>query len=391
MALYKRHGIYHCDFVVNGQRFRQTLETRDWREATQRENDLKVRAREGKLASGMTAEFSRLAFSTAADRYVKERGLTCIQTTVKQEASHFKPMKEVFGLKRLNQIDADDIRQYQARRLAAGKHPSTVNHEVKALLRLLKRAKLASRLRDDVRLLTIRREPRQMLTPAEKRRLFETAASNPEWQVAYSAALLTANTSMRPVEIRRLKWADLDAFARLITVRRSKTDAGSRVIPLNDEAWSGVCSLKSRADAFGTGQQDHYILPRMVPAVDGTRPMGNGGWRSAWRSLRQAAAAGDPANGVEAIPRLAELRFYDLRHQFVTELCEAGVPEAVIRELAGHIDPEMTRHYSHPRIAARRAAVEMLAPPKRRRKRSRIGGYVTKHATKALPAIAQTS
>ena len=44
MALYKRHGIYHCDFVVNGQRFRQTLETRDWREAMQRENDLKARA-----------------------------------------------------------------------------------------------------------------------------------------------------------------------------------------------------------------------------------------------------------------------------------------------------------------------------------------------------------
>jgi len=40
MALYKRHGIYHCDFVVNGQRFRQTLETHDWWEATQKENDL---------------------------------------------------------------------------------------------------------------------------------------------------------------------------------------------------------------------------------------------------------------------------------------------------------------------------------------------------------------
>ena len=62
----------------------------------------------------------------------------------------------------------------------------------------------------------------------------------------------------------------------------------------------------------------------------------------------------------------------------MTELCEAGVPESVIRELAGHIDPSMTRWYAHPRMAARRAAVEKL---------SIVGlavkddGYVTKHVT----------
>jgi hypothetical protein len=67
----------------------------------------------------------------------------------------------------LNQITADDIRAYQAERLGNGKHSNTVNHEIKTLLRLLKRAKLASRLRDDVRLLPVKRAVRTMLTPAE--------------------------------------------------------------------------------------------------------------------------------------------------------------------------------------------------------------------------------
>ena len=75
MALRKRNGIYHCDFVLNGQRFRQTLETTDWREATQKENDLKARARDGKLGSGITAEFSRLMFNNAVDRYLAEVAL----------------------------------------------------------------------------------------------------------------------------------------------------------------------------------------------------------------------------------------------------------------------------------------------------------------------------
>lgn len=392
MAIYQRNGIHHCDFMVNGERYRQTLETSDRREAKQRERDLITLAKEGKLASGVTAEFARLAFGAAVDRHLKERAVTVIDATIKQENSYFKPMKEIFGSKRLNQIGADDIRQYQASRLALRKHPNTVNHEVKALLRLLKRAKLASRLRDDVRLLTVKREPREMLTPAEKLRILETAASKPEWDVAYSAAVLTANTSMRPVEIRRLKWEDLDPFGRLITVRRSKTDAGTRVIPLNDEAWCAVRGLKERADALGTNQPEHYMLPRMRPGFDGARPMGSGGWRSAWRSLRRAAAKGDPENGKPKIPRLATLRYYDLRHQFVTELCEAGVPEAVIRELAGHVDPEMTRHYSHPRLAARRAAVEMLTAVRRVPKTGRLkGSYVTNHVTKRLSVVATAS
>ena len=92
--------------------------------------------------------------------------------------------------------------------------------------------------------------------------------------------------------------------------------------------------------------------------------MGRSGWRKAWRSLRAAAAKGDEAIGKHPMPRLATLRYYDLRHLFVTELSEEGVPESVIRELAGHVDPEMMRIYSHPRLAARRAAVAVLSTVK---------------------------
>ena len=65
-------------------------------------------------------------------------------------------------------------------------------------------------------------------------------------------------------------------------------------------------------------------------------------------------------------------------------MLEAGIPEGVIREVAGHVDPAMTRHYSHPRLAARRAAAEVLStvklPPTSRSRR----GYVTNRVTKAL-------
>jgi integrase len=156
---------------------------------------------------------------------------------------------------------------------------------------------------------------------------------------------------MRPCEIKRLKWRDLDPFNRTLTVRLSKTDAGSRILPLNGEAWSAVAALKQRADALGVYGPEFYIFHRQFPKADPARPLGKSGWRSAWRSLRGAAG-------------MPWLHYHDLRHLRVTERLEAGVPEGVIRDLAAQIDPNMTRHYSHPRLAAKRAAVEVLATVK---------------------------
>ena len=50
----------------------------------------------------------------------------------------------------------------------------------------------------------------------------------------------------------------------------------------------------------------------------------------------------------------------------------------MIRELAGHIDPAMTRWYAHPRMMARRAAVEKLSTMSRPEIE---GGYDTNNVT----------
>ena len=40
MSLYKRGKTWHTDFSVNGERFRQSLDTTDWREAQAKEKEL---------------------------------------------------------------------------------------------------------------------------------------------------------------------------------------------------------------------------------------------------------------------------------------------------------------------------------------------------------------
>src|ERR1700755_572831 len=82
-------------------------------------------------------------------------------------------------------------------------------------------------------------------------------------------------------------------------------------------------------------------------------------FRTAWRSLVKAAAkrAGDEAAKLalesgadpEAARRSAArpfrgFRFHDLRHQSITEMGEAGIPEAAMQSIAGHLSKKMLDH-----------------------------------------------
>jgi integrase len=46
-----------------------------------------------------------------------------------------------------------------------------------------------------------------------------------------------------------------------LTVRRSKTTAGERVIPLNADAWAAILELWERAKTYGGTEPEHYVFP----------------------------------------------------------------------------------------------------------------------------------
>ena len=61
------------------------------------------------------------------------------------------------------------------------------------------------------------------------------------------------------------------------------------------------------------------------------------------------------------MPRLATLRFHDLRHHAVTELAESLASDQTIMAIAGHVSPRMYAHNSHVRMEARRTALDALS------------------------------
>jgi integrase len=105
------------------------------------------------------------------------------------------------------------------------------------------------------------------LTPEERKRLFDGAASNPEWEHVYCAAVVAANTSMRPVEVKHLRRRDVDLVKKLVYVRRSKNETSQRVIPLNASAITAVARMLERGDLLGHTEPDHFLWPRTTASM----------------------------------------------------------------------------------------------------------------------------
>jgi integrase len=245
MSLFKRHKTWWTDVSINGQRYRESLETTDWREAQAREKEFIIDASQGKLGHS-SHKFARLPFPEASKRYLADREPRLARRSIVTELERLKPLRLHFERVTLVQISAESIMGYVTARKASGVGNRTVNLELGILRRILKRGKLWHRMADDIKPLPERRDIGRALTYEEKVRLLKTANSKPEWQIARLAMELALNTTMRACEIRGLVWRDINLLERTLTVRHSKTEAGERVIPLNANAWSAIMELRDR-------------------------------------------------------------------------------------------------------------------------------------------------
>jgi integrase len=378
MSLTKRGKTWHTHFFVDGRRFRQSLETSDWREAQAKEKELIARASQGKLAPE-SQQFSKLNITEAIERYLADRAAHVQPRSKRSEFDHAKPLREYFSSVPIRRIDLDSILAYVRQRKAKGLSNVTVNMEVGILRRILKRAKRWHLFADEVPRLPEKRDIGRALQPGEKLRLLKVAQSKPEWETAYLASVLALNTTMRGCEVKGLRWRDVDLLDRSLTIRRSKTRAGERVIPLNASSYIAIMRLRERAHRlFGSDlQPDWYLFPSAegYSKPDPTRPMN--GWRSAWRSLTRAITCpacselqnpgticlnekcGADISKVKS--STAGLRFHDLRHHAITELAESQASDRTVMSIAGHVSQAMLAHYSHVRIEAKRKALDALA------------------------------
>lgn len=275
----------------------------------------------------------------------------------------------VFGPdKRLDQITDLDLDRYQVHRLKMKKlkgdgpiSANTVNLEILYLSHVMKKAKLWDKISGTYkRLPKNKRAIGRAITMEQFIELVKTARENPAWEVALCASVLAASSGgQRGIEIKNLRLGNINITAdeAWIVIPRdaTKTDAGCREIPLNGLARWAAERLIERATLAGASEPHHYLLPKdrtkhtrpddpMKGKMKGYDPTDHqSSWHQSWNAL--CSKAGLPG-----------LRFHDMRHLFITQAAEAGVPLLVTESLVGHMSAEMIRHYTHIREGAKKKA-----------------------------------
>ena len=406
MALKKRGKTWHTHFFVDGVRFRQSLETSDWRKAQSIERDLIQNAKAGKLAAKKD-DFARLAFSAAAGRFLADRKPHLSARSIQTEGERVKPINKKLGDIVVYRMTPAQVAAYIRERNAAGRANATINRELDIIRGVLKRAKRWHLFAEEIHPLPIRQSIGQALTYEEKVKLLHRAAARPEWETAAFATRLALNTTMRSCEIKELRWRDVDMIGRSLMVKKSKTDAGERVIPLNADAWAVILELYRRSQKLGCTESSHFLFPACETAhIDPTKPIKS--WRTAWRRLTRAIQCpgcgllqnpGETCVSCEAsIAKIkspfAGYRFHDLRHQAITELAESTASDSTIMSIAGHVSRKMLAHYSHVRLDAKRNALDALTMGRGKQADSQrtTRGYDTNNDTKvpsSLPLMPQ--
>lgn len=248
-------------------------------------------------------------------------------------------------------VTEETIAIYQRARIKEGASPKSINMEVTVFLRLV--GDLGDVLRARLkRKKTLRlREQTQVAkayTPEEKASLLEECRRRRS-KAIYPALMLAQNAGLRKSEMLRLRWSQVDLDEALVTVGKSKTAAGEgRTIPLNVETRAALGDYAAwYAEKFGETNPEWYVFPFGKPQpTDPTRPAGS--LKTVWKLVQEKA-------GVTG-------RWHDNRHTFVTDLAESGdASDETIRDIAGHVSPQMLKHYSHIRMEAKRRAVAALS------------------------------
>lgn len=357
MSVYKRGKFWSYKFKFAGRTYRESTKTTSLKVA--RAAELKRRHSLEESYNGVVTERPKpKMFSVAATEWLEVKKPALAPKSYGVEVNSLLHLKPYFASHLLSDITAPMIAKYAAHRRAEGAADKSIKLEFGTLRGMLRRDRLWDRVKQHEELLpklAERDDVGRAISPDEQLKLLRLCG-NSRSRSLYPAVALALNTGMRESEIRLLRWRQVDIDARMLTVGKSKTAAGTgRHIPLNEDA---TAALRFWANQFPKRQPEHCVFPsehygmtgakkNHAKTLDPTAPLGS--WKTAWTNARELSAV--------------SCRFHDLRHTAITRMLEGGVPLAVVASLMGwspSTTTKMSRRYGHIGNDAHREAVAVL-------------------------------
>ena len=341
MGIYRRGKVYWARWSEDRKLRRQSLETKDRREAERLYE---------KLVTGdaglRVREVLKRWFQYKEARS-KPRSLD-LYTVVR------KRFTLIWGDRRPEEITSVVVEEFQEQALRAGLSPRTINQQLGHVLSALKwaheRGLVANEPPKHQRLKVDGRPSRKYLTPSEVAKLLATVRE-PRWQRLEIVVRLALYAGLRQQEIVWLTWEDVDLEGGWLHVRSKrgwspKSSSSERSIPIADDL-AGTLANASRVC-------DLWVAPQS-PGTQWCRPHLGDETRKLFR------AAGVDDGGRHTLHRL--------RGTFATTVLRGGGDLESLREVLGHSVLSVTAGYLAATSESKRRAVEGVrfdAEPKAR-------------------------
>lgn len=327
MAVYKCGRFFYYDFEFGGRRYRKSTRMTNQRAAEQLESVLKAELVQGR--NGLRPYKQPPLFGEYVETFLKRIERPLARKTIDLHKNSLKALLKPFKSKFLDQITRSMIEDFKATRARDFKRgnktqlvsPATVNRELSTLKKILNMA-----VDDEL----IDRNPSRKVQPFpeeipdvhilsfEEELTYLALASEP----LKSVATIMLGEGMRPDEVFRMTYANLDFFNRTILVVRGKTRNAKRTLSMSQEVYE---LLKKRRQSH---PNDYWVFPS--PKKPGAH-LG---------SVRKAHDRVSKAMGLKGLMDL-----YNLRHTFATRSILSGTDVTILQKILGHSEIGMTMRY----------------------------------------------
>lgn len=345
MPIRERAGKWHYRFVVDGREYSGSTGL-----AAVQKNESKAIAKEESAKRLIVEGKAHLVkikvqpFSDALDQFLAwAKGEHADTPATWQDArSKTAAAREYFGLQPVHTITAGQLEDFKTwrrhgddEREIAPVAEVTIRHNLHQLSKFFRYAIKHGWTRvnpvEDVEIPSDADAVRMhVLTPQEEAAYFTAAAEVSE--VLHDTSRIMILQGVRPMEALSIQKDDVDLLANRLRVRgretatgkrRTKTSAGTRVLPMTAET-AAICAKWLMREP-----QSRWLFPS-------DRVRG----QSVSRTNNQHAAA----------LKKCKLQFvpYDLRHTFATRAAAAGVPLMTLAKLLGHANLKTIHRYVHP-------------------------------------------
>jgi integrase len=280
-----------------------------------------------------------LNFEEAAQKYLerlpKENGKD-IEAKNYRIKLHLAPF---FKDTPLIRISTSDIEHYKRNRIEEKTKPGTINRELAVLSHLFNKAIEWKWI--DYKPCKIKRFKEQQtkityLTVDQIQRLLETAKKD-QSPIIYTFILIGLETSMRRMEILRIKIKDIDIEKRVIFIPKAK--AGARQQPITKRLAIFLQKYLQNIEP----NQKHLFQSKKAK---------DGHMTNIEKPFRRVVA--------NAGFNPKEVTRHTLRHTAITHLVQAGIDLPTVQRISGHKTLQMVVRYSHQNGEHIRSAMDVL-------------------------------